>query len=44
MKSNFNPKNFIRPNLNEEEVLSIKESFDLLDSNGNSNISVIELI
>lgn len=44
MQTIFNPKNYIRPNLNEEEVVAIKESFDILDHNGNGSISILELI
>ena len=44
MKKNFDAKQYLRPNLNEEEVNNVKESFDLLDSNGNGSISIAELL
>ena len=40
----FNAEDYIRPNLNQEEIESIKQQFDLLDGNGNGVISVMELI
>ena len=43
MKS-FNAKNYIRPNLNEQEVMNVKDSFDIIDQNGNGIISILELI
>lgn len=40
----FNAKNYLRANLNEKEVTAVKESFDILDQNGNGVISVLELV
>lgn len=38
-KSNeFNPKAFERPGLTEEEVMEIKEAFDLFDTDGGGSI------
>lgn len=34
----FNAKNFERPGLTEEEVLEIKEAFDLFDTDGGGSI------
>lgn len=34
----FNPKAFERPGLTEEEVLEIKEAFDLFDTDGGGSI------
>lgn len=38
-KSNqFNPKAFERPGLTEEEVMEIKQAFDLFDTDGGGSI------
>ena len=36
--SKFNAKNFEKPGLGEDEVLEIKEAFDLFDIEGNGSI------
>jgi centrin-1 len=33
-KSGFNANNYIKPGLSEDEIVEIKEVFDLLDRNG----------
>ncbi len=35
---NFDPKSFERPGLTEEEVIEIKEAFDLFDADGGGSI------
>ena len=37
-KSNFNPKHYERPGITTEEVLEIKEAFDLFDTDGGGSI------
>jgi len=39
----FNAKAFERPGLTEEEVLEIKEAFDLFDTDGGGSIDPKEL-
>merc|ERR1712139_127353 len=39
----FNAANFARPGLHEDEVLEMKEAFDLFDNDGSGAISVNEL-
>lgn len=34
----FNPKPYERPGLSEEEVMEIKEAFDLFDTDGGGSI------
>lgn len=37
-KNDFNPKAYERPGLTEEEVIEIKEAFDLFDTDGGGTI------
>ena len=39
----FNPKTYERPGLNEEEIMEIKEAFDLFDTDGGGSIDPKEL-
>ena len=39
----FNPKSYERPGLTEEEILEIKEAFDLFDTDGSGTIDPKEL-
>jgi Ca2+-binding EF-hand superfamily protein len=34
----FNPSKFVRPGLNEDEIVEIKEAFDLFDTDGGGEI------
>ena len=40
---NFNPKQFERPGLTEDEILEIKEAFDLFDTDSGGTIDPKEL-
>src|ERR1041384_6329202 len=42
-KSNFNPKMYEKPGLTEDEILEIKEAFDLFDTDGGGSIDPKEL-
>jgi centrin-1 len=42
-KKGFNAKSYERPGLTEEEVLEIKEAFDLFDTDGGGSIDPKEL-
>ncbi len=42
-KSNFNPKLYEKPGLTEDEILEIKEAFDLFDTDGGGSIDPKEL-
>lgn len=35
----FNPKDYARPGLSEQEIIEIKQSFDLFDPEGNGHIN-----
>ena len=37
---NFDPKTYIRPGLAEDEILEIKEAFDLFDTDGTGNNTI----
>lgn len=37
--SKFNPKQYERPGLSEDEVTEIKEAFDLFDPEGNGSVA-----
>lgn len=39
----FNPKDFLSYGINEDDIIEIKESFDLIDSNKNGTIECEEL-
>merc|ERR1712054_185206 len=42
-KTEFNPKKFERPGLTEEEIMEIKEAFDLFDTDSSGSIDPKEL-
>jgi len=42
-KPEFNPKKFERPGLTEEEIMEIKEAFDLFDTDSSGQIDPKEL-
>ena len=42
-KAPFNPKDYERPGISAEEVLEIKEAFDLFDTDGSGSIDPKEL-
>jgi centrin-1 len=42
-KTEFNPKKYERPGLTEEEIMEIKEAFDLFDTDSSGQIDPKEL-
>ena len=44
IKPKFNPKQYIKPGLHEEEIIEIKEAFDLFDKDKNRGILASELM
>mgnify|MGYP000906212970 CR=1 FL=1 len=43
IKEVFDPKNYVKPGLTEQEIMEIKEAFDLFDTDNSGNIDPKEL-